>query len=142
MDHAPIVNRLRSQVSALRLVDFALNFDALKAAGIPAMPAAFVLPSRIAARPNRLATGGFHQDTREQFQLYTFLKSVQKKLGADAHDEQNALATQIFDALLGWSPATGAGLIELERGGAVELRDGVLVYLYEFAVESQYRRVT
>jgi hypothetical protein len=53
MDYGAIVDRLRANCPSFKVVDFAATFEVLKARGLPALPAAFVLPGKETASPQQ-----------------------------------------------------------------------------------------
>lgn len=140
MDYAPIVERIRTEVPAFKLVDFAATFEALRERGLPTLPAAFVLPGQETARPNSLA-GGVHNQVRFRIRVYLFVKFAGDALGGKVQDYLEALRAPLRDALLAWQPPGADGVIEFEAGQPEQLANGILVWRDQFAVDGYYRRV-
>lgn len=139
-DLEPIVERIRTEVPALRIVDFAATFDALRERGLPAMPAAFVLPDNEAAERNKLASG-VHQKVLVGFAVFLYVKHAGDALGGKAKDQVKPLRDPLLEALLAWSPPGADGVIEFRGGRTAALQGGVLVWRDAFAFETFYRRV-
>lgn len=142
MDYAPIVERIRSEVPAFKIVDYAATFEALRERGLPAMPAAFVLPGNETARPNSLA-GGVDNEVRFRIRVYLFVKFAGDALGGKAQDYLEALRKPLRDALMAWQPPVEGvdGVIEFEAAQPEQLANGILVWRDQFAVDGHYRRV-
>ena len=140
MDYAPIVERIRAQVPAFKLVDFAATFEALRERGLPTLPAAFVLPGQETARANSLASG-VHNQVRLRIRVYLFVKFAGDALGGRANDYLEALRAPLREALMAWQPPGADGVIEFDGGQPEQLANGILVWRDQFAVDGYYRRV-
>lgn len=141
MDYAPIVERIRTEVPGFKVVDFAATFEALKERGLPAMPAAFVMPGPEVVGPNELSWGAVHQPVRFRIRVYLFVKYAGDSLGGKAQDYLEALRAPLRDALLAWQPPGVDGQIEAAGAAPAQLAGGILVWRDEFAVDGHYRKV-
>lgn len=141
MDYAPVVERIRAQVPAFRLVDFAATYEALKERGLPALPAAFVMPGNETSRPNSLGSGGVHNQVRFRIRVYLFTKYAGDALGGKAHDYLEALRAPLRGALMAWQPPGADGVIEFDSGQPEQLANGIFVWRDQFAVDGYYRRI-
>lgn len=153
MDYTAVVDRLRQECPAYRLVDFAASFEALKERGLPALPAAFVLPAKESGSRNKNA-GGVHNAVRFRFRVFTMCKFAGDQLGGKALDILAPLRTQVRAALLAWrlpvppDPAPGEliskpdSAVEFGEADFVQFADGILVFYDQFEFDGYYRRVT
>src|SRR5690606_38800702 len=101
MNLAPIAERLRAQVPALKLVAGAADFLAAEGR-LTIDPAAFVLPVAEAAGPNRLSVGAVRQPLTFTFGVVLALKTP----GAASERQLDALTPlrlAVRRALVGWS---------------------------------------
>lgn len=143
MDYAPVVVRIREQAPVFKVVDFAATYEALKERGLPALPAAFVMPGPESAKPNVLGTGGVHQQVRFRIRVYLFVKYAGDALGGKVQDYLEVLRRPLRDALLAWQPPGEGvdGVIEFDGAQPEQLANGILVWRDQFAVDGYYRRI-
>lgn len=139
MDLAPVVERIRAEVPAFKVVDFAATFEALRERGLPSLPAAFVMPGPESARPNSLASG-VHNQVRFRVRVYLFVKYAGDALGGRAQDYLEALRVPLREALMAWQPPGADGVVEFAGAGPEQLANGILVWRDEFAFDGYYRR--
>lgn len=143
MDYAPAVERIRAQCPGYKLVDFAASFEALRARGMPALPAAFVLHGPERGSPNQLGSGAVHNKVRFRFRVYHLVKYAGDALGGEAMDILEPLRSPLQDALLAWKlPSPNADSpVEFDEADFVQFLNGVLVFYDQFAFDGFYRRV-
>ncbi len=139
-DLAPVVERIRTGTTVFRVVDFAATFEALRARGLPALPASFVMPEAEATAPNKLASG-VSQEVTVRFAVWLFAKYAGDALGGRAIDLLKPLRDPLFEALLAWQPAGADGVVEFAGGRMAQLSDGILVWRDAFAFNTRYRRI-
>lgn len=152
MDYASVVDRIRQLCALYRIVDFSATFEAMKARGIPQLPAAFVLPGRESGSRNKNA-GAVHNQVRFRFRVYTFVKYAGDAYGQKAIDLLEPPRKQLRDALLAWrlpvpaDPPPGESIakpdssVEFGEADFVQFVDGILVFYDQFEFDGFYRRV-
>lgn len=139
-DYKPIVVRIRTEVPEYRLVDFAINFEALRAKGIAAMPAGYVIPDNEKAGANANA-GAVSQKIVVGFSVHTFVKFAGDALGDEAIDLLKPLRDPLLEALLAWKPFPEAdGVIHFAGAQRQALGGGTLQWRDSFTFEHRYRR--
>lgn len=143
MDYEPVVVRIRAQCPAYKLVDFAASFEALKARGIPPLPAAFLLPGKESGSRNKLGSGGVHNQVRFRFRVYHMVKYAGDVLGGKAVDILEPLRAPLRNALMAWRPPAPEADSSIEFGEAdfVQFIEGVMVFYDQFEFDGKYRRV-
>lgn len=101
MRTADIVDRLKSEVSALKAVDGAQAFTALKDGAVKRSPSAFVLPGNERAGKSKLSTGGIRQTVSVNFIVVIGFQNSGNsgERGVDAFEDVREACQ---NALLGW----------------------------------------
>lgn len=139
--------RLRSQVTALRLVAGAAEFAELKAPPREKMPAAYVLLTDDTALPNSMASMVTRQKLRRRLAVVIFVTNARDPRGEAAATSLDAVVYAMRAAMVGWvppipaQPATGAKIVTIEQfelvsGGLTEIADGVLAWTEQYAVSA------
>lgn len=137
MDIRAIMARLKAEVPALREIGTLIKVDPDKP---PAQtPAAYVIPSRDQAEPNRHATGRHSQPFHE---LFGVLLIHRHPGGEDrAVLELEAHKSAIRLALMGWVPGPGYGAVDYVSGALVHVGEGgELWWLMQFSTSSLLTR--
>ena len=128
------IARLKSDVPSLRLVGTLAEVDT---DAVPSqVPAAYVLPIRDAAAPNRIAAGSHRQDLTEVFGV---LLCVSKPAGRDkAALDLESLKDEVRQALIGWFPGDGWTGCDYVGGVLVDAKPGGIVWwLQQFSTSRQ-----
>lgn len=132
IDLASIVEQLDGEL--FKQVDLAGGLDeAVKnARGVPQSPAAFVLPLRDVAQPNRYSAGAHAQQVASEFGVLIGVRNLAASNYGRAIDELKEAREAAFGALVGWQPDGADDAIEFRRGSLRGLSNGVLWWLDEF----------
>ena len=132
--------RLQKQVPALRYVAGGAEFVALKEPP-KQMPAAYVLPWTVTARPNNLAAGGFRQRVEEAAAVFILHRNVADARGDAAFADLDPIIRAVRAALVGWRPGEEWEQVETRSGKLFDAADGVLAWQEIYATASQLRTV-
>lgn len=138
MDLAPVITRLKAQLTGVKQVGGAAELDA--AADVaPPMPSAFVMPLAETGEPPSMAWIHEQRIARE-FSVVLVLANRRDATGAAATQDLHALRMQVRAALLGWSPDPGtAEAVSFTRGRLLRFSDGRLWWADEFQSFITYR---
>lgn len=130
---APIADRLKIQVPALkRNVSGAADFAAARE-GLNSVPAAFVLPLMDRATPSSTQDESvILQLVTERFGVVLVVSNVRDMHGAAAHDDLEPLRDAVILALLGWPPSAGYHPVEYGGGRMLALNGDDLWWQLEF----------
>lgn len=140
MNLDPIVDRLESQVSALKLVGSAANF-ANAALKLAVFPAAFVLPATESAERNPFMDQAVEQTVSMQFGVAFAVRDLKTSDGSAAHDALEPVRSPVRDALLGWKPPDAEAGIEFVGGQLIEFENGVMWWVDTYRTEYMIRSV-
>ncbi len=139
--------RVRSQVTALRLVAGAGEYAQLNAPPREKLPAAYVLPMDDTARPNSMASMVLRQEITRRVAVVILATNARDPRGDAAAAALEPLVYAMRAALVGWTPAiptqpaTGAKLttiepLELVGGSLTDIADGVLAWTEQYALSA------
>jgi len=132
-----IEDRIRDQVSGLREVAGAADLQSVLAGRITP-PAAFVFRVQTRAGENSIVNG-VDQRVTETYAVVIVTRNVRDPRGADSSDDNEALASSVSTALLGWQPASDADPLEYDGGRLLSLSDGFLFWQEAYRT-ARYRR--
>lgn len=135
---APIATRLQSQVSALKKVGMAAEFDAARKDARPVPPAAFVLPLRETAGRNELENA-ISQRVGVQFAVVYCTQNLRDSRGGQANEDIDAVRAAGKTALLGWQPDADHDPCEYVGGELLGLQ-GPLVWWQDVFATAFYLR--
>ncbi len=138
MQLAPIVSRLQSQVTTLKKVGMAAEFDAARKDVRPVPPAAFVLPLRESAGRNELENA-ISQRVTAQFAVVYCAQNLRDARGGQAHEDLDAVRAAGKTALLGWQPDVDHDPCEYVGGELLGLQ-GPFVWWQDVFVTAFYMR--
>ncbi|MXS82273.1 phage tail terminator protein [Nitrosomonas oligotropha] len=141
-DHSWIIARLKDQVTSLKLVGGAADFDAA-AESLKQKPAAFVLPNSERANQSTTGTMAVSQENTVRFAVVLAVQNLRDARGENAQADLLSLRTDIMSALLGWEPDEDADFkpIEFSGGRLLQLADRVLWWQDEFVTAHLLRSV-
>jgi hypothetical protein len=123
---AEIASRLDSEVSALKQIGGAAEFEAASTSSPNAVPAAFVIP--LGEDPQPSEGGNFIlQPVRVSVGVVWAVRNVADVKGAAAQGDLAPLRIAGGVALLGWSP-TGAEPLERGPGRLLGIKNNVLYW--------------
>lgn len=140
MDLAPIIERLRGEVSALRFVGGAADLPAATEE-LKQTPAAFVIPLTDAATRNADATGSVTQQITARFGVLLAAQNLRDARGEAALTTLEPLRLAVREALVGWVPAGFEDPCEIVAGRIMSLSDRVLWWQDDFLSMFIYRKV-
>lgn len=102
----PVEQRLRSQVSTLRLVGNAADLHTAINAQPNAVPAAFVLRQERGDEPHGYSGGDLVQRVRVSIQVVLWVRNyAASSTGSGARKEMDALQQSVRKALVNWAPS-------------------------------------
>jgi len=122
-----IIARLKESVG-LPIVEFAEDIPAIFEGTAPNSGDCFIVPHRLRASPNKLATG-YRQHGTEQFLVVTVIRTHNDPTGADRAAEFEAKRSAIETQLGGWEPPSCAEICELVGQENTRLDNNVSVYV-------------
>ena len=125
MNLAPIVERLRSEATALKVVGGAAQY-AQAAANLTNNPGAFVLPARDMPSANPFMNQVVEQVVPTEFAVVIGVRNLADATGAAAVDALSPVRASVRDALLGWTPDGAEMGCEFAGGELVDFINGVL----------------
>ncbi len=139
--------RLRSQVTALRLVAGAGEYAQLTAPPREKLPAAYVLPMDDTARPNGMASKVLRQQLTRRVAVVILATNARDPRGDAAASSLEPLVYAMRAAMVGWTPAiptqpaTGARITTLEPfelvGGSLsDISDSVVAWTEQYALSA------
>lgn len=139
MDVEPVITRLQEQLTTVRQVGGAADFD-VAIQGAVAMPAVFVIPLGELAAPNALV-GGLSQRVQLEVGVLLAVTNRRDAAGKAALVDLNSLRLLVRAALLGWVPDATTGERFVYRSGRLMRMDGDgrLWWIDQFAVNSYLR---
>ena len=137
MKLAPIVAELRAKcVSFSSRVHASVEFADIKERTAMSLPCAFVLPiSETADEPTFADGTQYRQHVEQSFGVAVFVKPERAdRTGLDAFDLVEELKSEVFRALVGWSPDDDHDAITYEGMSILEFNRAFLAVQLEFAV--------
>lgn len=124
MDLAPIIDRIKSQVTAFKFVGGAADLAAAEQ-DLKLAPAAYIYP--IAERAARSGGIGYvAQQVTARFGVVIAARNLRDARGEAAAADLEPLRTSVRTALVGWSPAAGYDRCEYVGGRLLQLAQAVL----------------
>ena len=136
-----VIDRLVSQVSALRGVEGASEFSSAAERGITLTPWAYVIPITERAGPNQAATTVVLQTVIETFGVVLVWKDASDARGSKAAKQLETLRDSVRDAIQGWEPVTGYSPCEYEGARTVGFLHQAVWRLLTFKSEYEARNV-
>lgn len=134
-DVQPVVDRLRSQVSALRLVGMAADYATVKSLRDFNPPSAYVLLAQEAFDSNPPGNGVRGQQVtvtqrgRVTLGVVVAARNYREQRGAQLGDEIRGLLDQVRSSLQGWVPdVPGARPLQLQRGDLLQYDDATALW--------------
>lgn len=125
MNLTPIIDRIRDEVPALKLVGGAAQFERALG-GLTALPAAFILPAAEAAEPSPFMDQLVQQQVGAEFSVLVAARNLADDEGAAAVEALEPVRVAIRAALLGWPPTDEHDSCEFRAGELVAFDNGVL----------------
>lgn len=130
MDLAPVIARIRSQVTALKFVGGAADLAAA-AEDLKIAPAAYVYA--LAERAARSGGIGYvAQQVTARFGVVIAARNLRDARGEAAAADLEPLRTSVRAALVGWAPAAGYDRCEYVGGRLLQLAQAVLWWQDDF----------
>ena len=123
---APVIARLKSQVSLLRHVGAAASLEQA-VANVAAFPCAYLLAPREDAAPNEMINIVRHT-VADRFSVLLAVKDVADATGESALAQIDAIRPTIIAALLNWSPDSTHDPIEFKAGQLLYAADGIAAW--------------
>jgi hypothetical protein len=131
------IAHLKDQVPALRLVEGAAKYAALKAPPpVASQPAAYVMVLREAAGPNRVL-GTVRQRLAVTYGVVLITTNVADAKGAQASAEIDALKQLVRAALIGWQPTRDWEPTTLASGALLDLTGGTIAWMETYTTAVQ-----
>lgn len=125
MNLASIIAHLVDAVPALKLVGGAAQFERA-AAGLAALPAAFVLPAKETAEESPFMDQTVQQLVAVEFVVLVAARNLTDDEGAAAIESLETVRKAIRSALLNWAPDTISHGCEFLSGEILAFENGVL----------------
>jgi len=136
---APIAERLKDQVPALRAVDGAAELaGAMERLRNP--PEAFVLLLAEDAGENLFGDLAVVQMVTARFGVVQIVRNLAGAGGGAAAEELRQIRLAVRDALVGWQHPDGERTTTFRRGRLVSFNDQLLSWQDEFETEFQIRK--
>lgn len=143
MDVQPVIDRIGEEVPALAgRVEGALELAALLAENVmpQSTPHAYVVPLGLRGGRPSSATGFFTQEYQDTLGVLFFMNSSGDPTGARVMADVGEIGMAIVNAIAGWAPDEDVlGVYILARADLVSLRDGMVIYQIDFALDKQLR---
>ncbi|MBL8500041.1 MAG: hypothetical protein JNL77_05545 [Nitrosomonas sp.] len=133
-----IIDRLKDQVTSLKLVGGAADLDAA-AESLKQKPAAFVLPNAEHASVSKTGTMVVNQKNTVRFAIVLAVQNLRDARGENAQADLLSLRADIMTALLGREPDEDFMPIEYAGGRLLQLADRVLWWQDEFVTANHLR---
>ena len=137
MDTAPIITRLRGQVTALKIVGGAAEVEAALN-GLAAAPAAFVIEQTDTAKENEIANE-VHQRVEVGLLVLLAVKNAKDSRGEAGQGDLETLrgivasgpppAGSVAAALIGWQPAASIDPLTYSGGQLFRFDPGIIWWL-------------
>lgn len=134
-----IIDRLQTQVAALRLVEGAANLPVLQDSGPRAMPAAYVVPLAESAARDAFGAGASSQQITTRLGVIYAVANRRDVRGEAAQSDLRGLRDSAHAALVGWPPSPDDSPLEYQAGRLLQLTDGVLWWQDDFLTERHER---
>lgn len=142
MTPAGIEARLAAQsMPPLRFVGKAAEIEAAmkQGRGVPASPAAYVVPISDRAARNRAATVVTVQELTTVFGVVIAVRELADAAGGLAAETLDTVRKAVRADLVGWVPEDGDDPIEYQSGDLVALANGVTWWLDQYVTRSHLR---
>ncbi|WP_435100831.1 phage tail terminator protein [Arhodomonas sp. AD133] len=140
-DLDPWIERLTAEVPALVSVGGAADLSAAFEAKALRTPAAYVIPGRDQAGPNKALAGAHIQRLTSTVGVVVAVRNLSDGTGEAGHRELRPIREAILTALVAWSPPDGEP-VDYAGGSLVRLRNRVLWWEDRFTTQSQLRRTS
>lgn len=125
MNLTPIIDRLRDEVPALKIVGGAAQFERALG-GLTALPGAFVLPASEVASESPFMDGTVEQRVSAEFAVVIAARNLADDEGAAAVEALEPVRVAIRSALLGWKVSADLDSAEFRGGDFLAFDNGVL----------------
>lgn len=137
-----IAARVKSEVPALNdRVEYVAELAALVSSG--ALPShsvcAYVVPLGLDDQGGDSATGMYIQSVQESFGVVICIQARGDAKSQKAVPAIDVLSEAVIEALAGWSPDNGPGVLRVMRGRMVSVLAGLVIYQIDFALMTQLR---
>jgi hypothetical protein len=137
MDLTPIISRIDTQATQIRLVQGAAQLAALMTAPSK-KPAAWVVPLGDSARANQFSTATI-QEISVRFGVVICTREASDATGDAALDALEPLRQAVMDAIHGWQPTAEHKPIEYAAGRLLQMAGGLLWWQDEFLTAYEKR---
>lgn len=138
MDLAPLIERLRAQLTGFKAVGGAADLDAIGNGVVPS-PSCYLFPMAESADDNA-TFGRFEQRVRVAFAVVLAATNRRDATGAAALADLEALRRDVKGALVGWPPDPVTGEpVHFTGGHLLRFEDGLLWWADEFIVTTYER---
>lgn len=127
---APWIERLATEVPALRAVGGAADLSAIQRGGVPT-PAAWIIPVAESAGDNE-SVSIVSQRVNATVGIVIAVRNLRDARGAAAQDDLAEIRIAIRDALLGWAPEPDHDPATFARGRLLSLGDQALWWQDEY----------
>lgn len=138
MDLAPILARLKSQLTGFKTIGSAADLEAL-GASVAASPSCYLLPMAESAEDNRLL-GAFEQRVSVTFSVVLAVSNKRDAGGSAAMGDLEPLRALVRAALIGWPPDPAIGEpVRFAGGHLLRFENALLWWMDEFRVTTYLR---
>ncbi|MFZ4537820.1 phage tail terminator protein [Propionivibrio sp.] len=140
MNLAPVLARLKSQLTGFVVIGGAADLQSIDNDAPPA-PSCFLVMTSEVAEDNTLL-GGYEQRLTIGFSVVLVVSNVADATGSAAMGDLEALRSQVKTALIGWPPEPAIGEpVRYAAGHQLRFDDGLLWWADEFRVITYLRSV-
>ncbi|QXZ11727.1 hypothetical protein KVQ82_16695 [Pseudomonas sp. AO-1] len=115
-----------------------IDWDSVAESAKLPMPAAYVIAAADGASPSK-AQNVVIQDVTDQFAVVVVLDAGDER-GQEANDQLHDLRSELWRALVGWSPGPEYTPIQYDKGALVFISRARVIYQYLFTAEFQLGR--
>lgn len=135
---AQVIARLQSQCPVLKMVGGASSLERAMA-GLPAFPAAFVMPIKETADESPFMDQLTQQRVLTQFVVVLAVRNLADDEGVAAAGTLWEVRERVRDALLGWTPDAAESNIEFVGGELSAFENGFLWWEESYRTIQTYR---
>ncbi|MAN51214.1 MULTISPECIES: phage tail terminator protein [unclassified Marinimicrobium] len=126
-DTAPVIARVREQVTALRAVEGAASFAAVQNLRDFVVPGAYVVLTR--ERPDNQEPRGGRQRAIVTLGVVVAVRNYRDVTGGELKDALNPILNGVRNALIGWTPPEqGARPMKWAGGDVIDYDDNTLLW--------------
>jgi hypothetical protein len=136
---SPIVAHLRAACPTFAgRVVAGIDWDAVAASTQLSHPSAYVIATGDQATANDIETG-IRQNITDEIDVVIVLDTTDER-GQAANDLLHIIRTELWRALVGWTPGADYELMEYDGGALVHINRARVIYRYGFSAEFQLGR--